>query len=427
MYSDTVLKIKQSRVKLLLDQPFFGTIILNLELVNATNSKWCPTAAVDGRRIYYNENFFKDLSADEVIFVLCHEVLHVALDHLGRRMDRDPLLWNMATDYVINALLHDAKIGKMPTKPVPVTINEDTKATGVAAERVGLYDSKYSGWTAEKVYEDLLKKKTIRRLTLDVHIELESGTGDSLSDSDGIDGKNDSQPVLSRETIDELRETLKDIVQQAATVAAGRMPGNIEEIFNELSKPKINWKNLIRESFYNTIRTEYSWNRPNKRYMYGGIFLPTIVTDTEIEVEVAIDASGSVSNSMLSQFFSEVYNITKTFSNFKLGVLTFDTKIYNHQYFTKNNANELLEYQCVGRGGTDFMCVWDYYKKQKIKPKLVIFLTDGYPGGSWGPATYTSTVWIICDIYNSKSKIIPPFGRYAHMGLDSDNVSIGSV
>ena len=155
--SPVELKIKQAKIKLLFNQPFFGTLIMHLPLVDATDAGWCPTAAVDGRNIYYNREFFAKLDVDETQFVLCHEVLHVAFDHFGRRSHRDASWWNMANDYVINGTLIKDKIGKMPTERVPV---ETTDGNGkkTQAQRVGLYDEKYVGWTSEAVYDDLEKR-----------------------------------------------------------------------------------------------------------------------------------------------------------------------------------------------------------------------------------------------------------------------------
>ncbi len=103
--ADAVFKIKKARTALLFKQPFFGNLTMYLKLVDATDSGWCPTAAVDGRNIYYNRDFLCDLADEEIQFVLAHEVMHVVFDHLGRRSHRDPQWWNMASDYVINGLL----------------------------------------------------------------------------------------------------------------------------------------------------------------------------------------------------------------------------------------------------------------------------------------------------------------------------------
>ncbi len=210
-------KISQARLKLLFSQPFFGTLTMQLPLVDATDSGWCKTAAVDGRNIYFNREFFAELDVDEIVFVLCHEVLHVALDHFGRRTHRDPSWWNMANDYIINGMLTTDKIGKMPTKKVM-----DVDENGDTNQRVGLYDEKYLGWTSEAVYDDLEKRKVKKQMTLDVHLDLGK-------DGASKNGKGGKQPVdgngnpirVSEEELKQIRDEFKNKVLQAAQAAAG--------------------------------------------------------------------------------------------------------------------------------------------------------------------------------------------------------------
>ena len=160
-------KLVTARIGLLLRQPFFGNLATRMNLINA--DEWCGTAATDGRNFYYNSRFIMKLRPKEVVFLVGHEVLHVAFDHFGRRSHRDPGWWNMANDYVINGLLIKDNIGKMPTERVPVKDNSSGKQT--TSQRVGLYDEKYVGWTSEAVYDDLEKRKVKKELTLDVHLE----------------------------------------------------------------------------------------------------------------------------------------------------------------------------------------------------------------------------------------------------------------
>ena len=396
------LKIKQARVKLLFNQPFFGTLIMHLPLVDATDAGWCPTAAVDGRNIYYNKNFFKKLDVDEIQFVLCHEVLHVAFDHLGRRSHRDPSWWNMANDYVINAVLIKDRIGKMPTERVPVE-NDDGTGKKTTSQRVGLYEEKYVGWTSEAVYDDLEKRKVKKELTLDVHLEA------------GKEGKNSKNGIpidISDEDLKKIREEMKGKVLQAANAAAGKMPAGLRRLVDDLVEPKVNWRDLLKQSIQSCITDDFTWMRPNRKHMYGGIFLPTLDKDETIDLEIAIDMSGSITDQMGKDFLSEVYGIMGMYSDFKIGVLTFDTQVYNHRTFTKDTMDDLLKYQLTGGGGTDFGCFWNHWKKENIEPKLALVFTDGFPFGSWGPDNYCDTLWVITE--GSKTRVKPPFGRYAY-------------
>jgi len=89
-----------ARVQLLLKNGFFGNLATRLQLQEA--SSWCPTAATDGRFFFYNTEFINSLDDDELIFLMGHEVLHNVYDHMDRRGNRDPRLWNIANDYVVN-------------------------------------------------------------------------------------------------------------------------------------------------------------------------------------------------------------------------------------------------------------------------------------------------------------------------------------
>ena len=110
--NDPVVKeLVSARVKLLLEKPFFGNLAGRLVAVEAP---WCNTAATDGRYLYYNREFIKSLTKPQLLFLIAHEVYHCVFDHLGRRGKRDPKIWNMATDYVINYSLVQEKIGTMP-------------------------------------------------------------------------------------------------------------------------------------------------------------------------------------------------------------------------------------------------------------------------------------------------------------------------
>ena len=416
-------KISQARLELLFKAPFFGTLTMQLPLVDATDAGWCTTAAVDGRNIYYNRDFFKDLDVDEIKFVLCHEVLHVALDHFGRRTHRDPSWWNMANDYIINAMLTTDKIGKMPTKKVM-----DVDEKGETNQRVGLYDERYTQptlWTSEAVYDDLQKRKVKKQLTMDVHLELGG-------DSNGKDGKGrqavdkDGNPIkVGKEELDKIREEMKNKVLQAAQASAGKMPASLQRLVDDLIEPKINWRDLLQQNIQSCITDDFTWMRPNRKHMYGGIFLPTLDKDDTIDIAIAIDMSGSISDSMARDFLSEVYGIMQMYNDFTISILCFDTQVYNFQKFTKDSADDLLTYECKGGGGTEFMAFWNYWMDEQIEPKKAVIFTDGYPFGTWGPESYADTLWIITE--GHKTRVKPPFGQYAYYDHDTGVAEIGQA
>jgi predicted metal-dependent peptidase len=408
--SPAELKLKQAKIRLLFDRPFFGVLVMQLPFVDATDAGWCPTCAVDGRYIYYNRDFLKKLDVNEVQFVLCHEILHVAFDHLGRRSHRDIKWWNMANDYVINATLIKEKIGKMPTERVPV---DDTDDSGkkTTSQRVGLYDAKYEGWTSEAVYDDLEKRKVKKELTLDIHLELGKDGGNDKGNDKGDKLKN-GMPVISEAELKEIRESMKAKILQAANSAAGSMPASIRRLIDDMSESKVNWRDLLQQSIQSCLVDDFTFMRPNRKHMYSGIFMPTLKKDETIDIQIAIDMSGSISDDMAKDFLCEVWGIMQSYNDFKIGILCFDTLTYNYKEFTKDNEDELLSYVCDGGGGTDFGVVWKFWKDQEIEPKLAVWFTDGFPCGSWGPPNYCDTLWVITEGY--KTRVRPPFGRWAY-------------
>lgn len=408
---DVVTKIKKARLWLLFNNPFFGTLVMQLPLQE--ENTWCQTAAVDGRWIYWNRKFFEGLSLDETIFVLSHEVMHVVYDHFGRRSHRDPGYWNMAGDYVINAMLINEKIGAMPTKAVPVKDGE-----GNTSQRVGLYDKRYEGWTSEAVYDDLQRRKVKKQLTLDVHIEM----GKDAQNSEGKKGNQGIPIEIDEEALKGIREELKTKVLQAAQAGQGRLPAAIARLVDSLVEAKINWRDYIQQSIQSQLTSDYSWHRPNRRHMGADVIFPTLVKEDTIDVEISIDQSGSISAEMARDFLSEVVGITEQYSSYRIAVSTFDTKLYNRQVFTEDNISEMLSYEPKGGGGTRIAVVWDYLKKNNIEPKLLIVFTD-LEDDNHGDPNYCDTLFLINNPYNKK--ILPQHGTWVRYERDEGVIEAG--
>lgn len=121
------VRIQKARTTLLLDHPFFGTLLFRL---GAKSSRMVETMATDGISLFYNPEFVETLNAAELAGVLAHEVMHPALQHHTRRGDRNHARWNMACDYAINPMLLDA--GLMLPKDVLI----DDRFRGMSAERI---------------------------------------------------------------------------------------------------------------------------------------------------------------------------------------------------------------------------------------------------------------------------------------------------
>ena len=377
-----------ARVGLLLHSPFFGNLATRLTLTNADD--WCPTAATDGRRFYYNSEFVLSLPLRQLEFLFGHEVLHAVYGHMDRRQERDPKIFNIACDYCVNADLLDQKIGERITV-VPI-----------------LYNTKYTGWTAEAVYDDLMEnadKEELSKLMqqmLDEHLDGDGGEGDE---------QGSSRPKLSDEERAAIKDELKEAVLNAAKAEAnaGNLPAGIRRMIQDLTHPVINWRELIDQQIQSTIKNDFTWARPSRKGWHTDAIMPGVTPGTQIDVCVAIDTSGSIREDDIKAFLGEIKGIMEQYDEYVVRVWSFDTEVYNEQLFTSDNVQDIIEYQPEGGGGTDFMANWNYMKGNGIEPKKFIMFTDGWPWDSWGDPDYCDTVFVI----KGNDRAEPPFGIWA--------------
>ena len=386
-------KLVTARIGLLLRHSFFGNLATRMQLINA--DLWCSTAATDGQKFYYNSRFIMMLKPKEVEFLVGHEVLHVVYDHMGRRGNRDPEMWNIADDYAVNADLKRHKVGEF-IKTVPC-----------------LYEQKYDGKAAEEIYDDLMKnvqKISIEDLLdqmIDDHMDDE---GDGEGDNEGNGEGKGKRPTMTPEERERVRQEVKQaIINAASSAEAGQLPLGVERLIRQHTNPVMPWRDLIQTNLTSAIRSDYSWMRPSRRGWHMDAIMPGMNPGEEIDVVVSIDMSGSISNSQAQAFLGEIGGMMNSFDGYKVHVFCFDTDTYNPKDFSSENMDLIEEYQPMGGGGTDFDCIFKYLKDNAIDPKRLIVFTDGYPCGSWGDADYCDTTWIIHGDKNPN----PPFGTYA--------------
>ena len=395
MRADVADRIIVARVGLLLRHPFFGNMATRLKVENC--DAWCPTAATDGKHLFYNTQFFNALSNKEIEFVIAHEILHCVFDHIIRREDRDPEIYNIACDYIVNNTLVRDNIGE---KPADIPIYQDFK---------------YEGWTSEAVYDELYKKADKEELKqlgqlLDEHIDWEKGEGQSKT---GTKGNKGNKPSYSKEELSKIRDEIKENMMSAAQAAgAGKTPKEIERMIKALTEPKMNWREILRQQIQSTIRNDYSFARPSRRGWHTGAILPGMKFDETIDICIAIDMSGSIGNEQAEDFLGEVQGIMQEYKDYNIKLWCFDTAVYNEEDFTADNGMELSEYKVTGGGGTDFMANWEYMKENDILPKRFIMFTDGYPWDNWGDENYCDTVFVIHSHHDKNLQA--PFGITCH-------------
>jgi predicted metal-dependent peptidase len=399
-------KLTVARVSLLLKASFFGNMATRMPLVNA--DAWCPTAATDGRYFYYNSKFINMLRDKELEFLFGHEVLHNVYDHIGatKLLKRNPTLSNIAQDYVINRDLVVNNIGEL--------------ITTVSA----LYDRKFDGWGSDEVYDYLYEnaeKVDIDQLAdmlVDEHLddqESKSGEGEGAGGKPEEDEngnlKSKSRPKYSEEERKKIKDEIKEsLINSAKQSGAGKIPASVKRIVQDLTEPKMDWRELLAMSIESTVKSDYSFQRRSRKASQTNCILPGMIPEQTIDIAIALDMSGSISDAMGRDMLSEVKGIMEQFQDFRIQLWCFDTQVYSYAVFDPSNIDDIDTYNIIGGGGTDFMCNWRYMVEEDIQPERFIMFTDGEPWDSWGDENYCDTVFVI----HGSEDIVPPFGNHAY-------------
>jgi predicted metal-dependent peptidase len=366
-------KLKTARINLLCKEPFFGSMATSLQLVR--DDEMVDTAATDGRHFYYNLAFISSLTVKQTEFLFGHEVLHNVFEHHIRKERRKHLLWNIACDYAVNDILLTSRIGD----------NIDNL----------LYDEMYKGKCAEEIYEDLIKNAS----NLDIDSLCDKLLDEHLEDLEA-NGKN-----LSEEEKQEIRNQIKESLMNAAQASSGELPAGVDRYFKNLTEPKMNWKELLRQDIQSSIKTDYSFYRPSKKGRSEGFVLPGMIKENALDICIAIDTSGSIRDEDVTIFFSEIKGIMSQYTDYAIRIWCFDTEVHNEKVFRSDEGEDITDYKVKGGGGTLFECNFEYMKLNDISPKIFIMFTDMCPCSGWGDAHYCDNVIFVG--YKSGGRVAP--------------------
>jgi predicted metal-dependent peptidase len=271
----SVVRIQKARTALLLDHPFFGTLLFRLG-ARARNS--IATMATDGVSLYFNPQFVEKLSSADLIGTLAHETMHPALQHHTRRAGRSPKRWNMACDYAINPMLLDAGL---------------TLPNGVLCE------ARFRGMSAEEIYNRLEAEE--QQSSQDSSDAGDQG-GNAEGGEESAPGSNDPDTPQVPKTAGGIGQVLDAVtdadgggsveeqardwqmaVQQAENVArlAGKMPAGAVRSLETSKAANVDWRELLRRVWSETIPADYGWIRPNRRPIWNGLYLPGVTESTD--------------------------------------------------------------------------------------------------------------------------------------------------
>lgn len=327
--------------------PFFGYLLFLLKTVE---NETIPTAGIDGKNLYINPTWINKLNDKELRSVLIHECLHIVYGHLWRVGLKDKLLYNVASDIVIN--------------------NEIQTYNNLEMPKGCLLDPKYKDWFSEQVYVDLLKNA--KKIKINV-----GGSFDKDSKGNSCRGSHNKWGGGSRTQQKKLERKWQRAIKQAAEIAKqkGNLPMGIERLIRE-SEPKIDWREILL-SYVTNFQNDYTYSRPDRRFLSSEFIMPSMEEGEWLEeVVIAIDSSGSIDDKTLSEFVSEVKGLLKSFDRVKIYCCSCDTECYNWQEI--DNFHTVI--RVSGGGGTDYSAITREIEKRKINPTVLVVLGDMFAG-----------------------------------------------
>lgn len=366
------LKIRLAKAKtaLILEHPFIGTIALGMPFLL---DRAVPTAATNGKRVVFNPDFIGTLTDEELKFLVAHECMHPMLEHNFRRGERQARRWNKAADYVINQLLVNDNIGKMPKQGL---MNPQIYNAG--------------NGTSDGIYNILPQEDDSGEY---------GGEGDPLDNcEDGSGG-----PAEQAQTQAEWKVKVAQAAQAAKMM--GKLSANMQRLVDEVLHPKVNWREVMQRFLQKCKADTRSWARPNRRFIAQNLYLPSSSGEQMGEVVYAVDCSGSITKEVINQFAAEITTFKEDLLPTRVHVLYFDSEVSHVEDYGPDDA---LDIKPHGGGGTDFAPVFAKIAELNIEPVAVVFLTD-LCCNSFGTAPDCPVLWVTTDPGTA------PFGEVVEM------------
>jgi predicted metal-dependent peptidase len=440
--------LRRAREMVMTANPFFGSLLYQMPYELWDRSEWhhgvCCTAFTTGRMMVWNPIFVLMLDEFELPCVMVHEILHPALQHIGRICGRDPQLWNQACDFAINLLIHDF-------------IESQVRNGDVAMKwRIPgglLIDNKYRGMSAEQIYGELLKHKNENDKNNkqgNKKIVFSGGSGSSGNgdqDNNGDPQNNGQKPPqmpdkgvskseqlrdlkrgltemmrgqdMTPEEEEELMNKWRDALIHAAACARaiGNLPAGIEQLINEVYKPVVDWRTVVRQFISVIAKDDYSWNRPSYRMIGQGTYTPSLYSRRMGEVVVILDDSGSMYHA-IPKCVSEIIGLFYACKSTCLHFITCDTEPTHVCDWRPGESEPIIngtnQVKVIGGGGTSFVKPFHMIREQHWTPSMVLYFTDldgELPTKSLDP--HCPVLWICINDYHKQSEL--PFGKHVEM------------
>ena len=380
--------IKTSILRVRKRYPFFATLSL---FANYRPSSSIPTAATDGKDIYFNPDFLLSLSQPQQDGLLLHELLHAALLHTIRRGHREGRLWNIAADIVVNGLI------------VEQNNASNKEENSLELPEGAVRKPEWEKMSVEEIYDLLLQESPDLELTNpDLLSEPpEDSKGDNSEDSEDSQNSQNSQEgkekssqfdSLSQSQKEELASHWQNAMQQAAVIqrtsSQGKLPSGIIRQLDEISQYQIDWRSYLWRYL---VQTPNDFQGYDRRFVGRGLYLDTVAGES-VQVFVCVDSSGSIGDQQLKLFLSEVVGILGSYPHVKCELYYADADVYGPHSLTLDENIPKPE----GGGGTSFIPFFEKVEENR-DPNLegvCVYLTDGY-GDFPEEEPLLPTLWVI--------------------------------
>lgn len=350
-------RLAKAKTALILEHPFVGSIALGMPFILTAE---VDTASTNGKYVKFNPEFIGTLNDDELKFLVAHECFHPMLEHCFRRHGRQSRRWNQAGDYVINKLLTDEKIGRMPRQGL---LSDDIYNAG--------------NGNTDGIYNILPEDDD----------QGGGSGGDPLDDCEDSPGDNAEQAQEQAEW--------KVKVAQAAQAAKmmGKLSANMKRFVDEVLQPKVDWRDVLQRFLVKCKDDTRTFSRFNRRFLPQGLYLPTVTGEALGEVVFAVDCSGSISQRVINQFAAEITKVKDDLFPTRIHVLYFDSEVSHVESYEHDDT---LDIKPHGGGGTDFAPVFERIIKEGIEPVAIVFLTD-LCCNSFGIQPDAPVLWVTTD------------------------------
>ena len=404
---EALRRMRRARSELVLAQPFFGSLLLRLEL---KADPACRDVWTDGRTLGFNPVYAASQEEGHLASAQAHEALHLALKHNLRRQGRDERLWNQACDAAVNHLLREAGFA------IPSSWRVDDEYAGMSVDAVyeemkrlqegrphgGARDAKARGKTLESSgalglggEEGVLapaqsKPEATSGEAGEEDVETSSKAVPQKASADAPNGRRSAEasrfagevrdhPLLLEKASQDARrraEREADIAislsLQSAPGAAG-LPQGLRRAVEGGVRPKLDWREALRRFIEDVSDADYTWTVPNRRYLWQELYLPSRREQKLAGIALAVDCSGSIDAATLAVFCEELAGILDHFDT-ELWVVYHDAWVAGHERFTR--IDRPLKLSPRGGGGTDYRPVPPELERLGVHPACLVWFTD---------------------------------------------------